>query len=137
MVTFRGLVAIWPEADIDFVGLLARFRGMDELWGPLVAQDWRSTPATAGRTATEIDVKAGRAVFYIRGGSVPHQIAIPICAIHRDVETGRATPVVVIQAEEAGDQTVLGVRLLEGGNMVCTLAEVEFLAEPDPRFFPA
>jgi hypothetical protein len=51
------------------------------------------------------------------------------------VDTGNVTPVVVIQAEIAGDQTIFGARLLVGGNMVCTAAEVEIVSEPDAQFF--
>ena len=96
---------------------------------------WRNTPVTSGRTATEIDVKAGRAGFHIPSGSSPHQIVLPTCGFHRDVETGKVTPVVIIQAETAGDQTIFGARLLAGGNMVCTAEEVEVVTQPDAQFF--
>jgi hypothetical protein len=60
---------------------------------------------------------------------------LPACAIHHDADTGRATPVVVIQVEAAPNQIIAGVRLLEGGYMICTLAELEIVEEPDERFF--
>jgi hypothetical protein len=131
------VTATGPKRTLTLPGHLARLRRMDDLWGPVVRANWRTTPVICGRAATEADVKAGRAVFHIPTGSVPHQIVLPICGIHRDVETGAATRVVVIQAEEAGGRTMLGARLLEGGNMVCTLAEIEFLTEPDSHFFGA
>ncbi|HVY86314.1 MAG TPA: hypothetical protein VG943_14365 [Caulobacterales bacterium] len=108
---------------------------MDDLWGPLTKADWRSVRVTSARAANEMDVKLGRAVFYVPSGSRPHQIALPICAIHHDEETHKRTSIVVIQAEEAGDQTILGARPVAGGNMVCTMTEVEFVVEPDELFF--
>lgn len=109
---------------------------MSDQWGPLDAADWRSTPAIVGRSATEADVAAGIAVFYVPSGSKPHSISLPACAVHHDAESGRATPVIVIQAEVApdGGDVVLGVRPLDGGNMVCMLSEVVFLEAPDASF---
>lgn len=60
---------------------------------------------------------------------------LPACAIHHDVDNGKARPVVVIQVERAPHQIIAGVRLLEGGNMICTLAELEIVEQPDERFF--
>jgi len=43
--------------------------------------------------------------------------------------------VIVIQAEVGDDGEVfIGARPIAGGNMVCTLREVELVAEPDERF---
>lgn len=108
---------------------------MTDLWGPLAEGEWRRAPVTSGRPATEADVFAGRAVFFIPSGSQSHKMALPICGLHHDLTKGKATPVVIIQAEDAEGQTILGVRLVVGGNMVCTAAEVEIVSEPDARFF--
>jgi len=59
-----------------------------------------------GRSATEDDVNAGRAVFMLQAedGTVngePIDIDIPQYAIHTNEETGEETPGVVIQAEHA------------------------------------
>lgn len=108
---------------------------MTELWGALTSATWRGVPAVRGRVATEADVQAGKAVFYIPTGSKPHQLLLPACAMHRDAETRKATSVVVIQAEEVPGKIVLGVRPVAGGSMVCTLAEVELVQSPDEGFF--
>lgn len=108
---------------------------MTDLWGPLIAAEWRSTPVICGRTASEADIEAGMAVFCIPSGSKPHPIRLPVCGVYRDAENGITTPVVVIQAEEGDNgQVFLGVRPLVGGNMVCMLGEVEIVEEPDERF---
>ena len=96
-------------------------------------KNWRSTPAVAGRSATDQDVNEGRAVFAV--GGEPVAIDIPSCAIVREEEVGEPTPVIVIQAERLEDGTVaIGYRSLDGGAGIAALADVEFLSEPDERF---
>ena len=111
----------------------------DDLWGNVNMQDWQNTPCIFGRIAVEEDVKAGRAVFYLQEpkeiGAKPLELELPSCAILFDEESNEELPVIVIQAEEAGDTTYIGHRFLNGGNGICTLAEVELLSEPDERFF--
>jgi hypothetical protein len=51
---------------------------------------------------------------------------LPCCAI-QSLEDGSRQPVVVIQAEFANQDTILGVRPLTGGNGICTIAEVRLL----------
>lgn len=99
---------------------------MTDLWGPISPNEWRSTPCVIGRPATEADVAAGSAVFYVKGDSAAASMRLPCCAI-QSFEDGSEQPVVVIQAELADQDTVLGVRPLTGGNGICTLAEVQLL----------
>jgi hypothetical protein len=72
-------------------------------WGPIRLEDWRGTPCVQGRVATEDDVKAGKAVFYLdlSQGQRSHPIALnlPRCAVL--TEDGATIPVIVIQAEES------------------------------------
>ena len=94
---------------------------------------WRATPAIEGRTATDADVNAGRAVFAV--GGEPVEIDLPACAVVSEEQVGEPTPVIVIQAERLDDGTVaIGYRFLDGGTGIATLEEVEFLEEPDERF---
>lgn len=103
---------------------------MPDIWGPIAAADWQSTPCIVGRAATEADVKAGCAVFYVKGDSAPAPINLPCCAI-QTLDCGAEQPVVVVQAEKIPDGTLLGVRPLTGGNGVCQDYEVRLL----PRGF--
>jgi hypothetical protein len=94
---------------------------------------WRDTPCVAGRTATELDVSTGRAVFAV--GGEPVELDIPSPAIVREDGIGEPTPVIVIQAERLEDGAVaIGFRLLDGGSGIAPLDDVEFLSEPDERF---
>ena len=100
---------------------------------PIDMKRWRATPAVEGRAATDLDVRAGRAVFAV--GGEPVEIDLPACAIVTEEHVGEPTPVIVIQAERLEDDTVaVGYRLLDGGCGIATLEEVEFLSEPDERF---
>ena len=96
-------------------------------------KQWRATPAVSGRTATDHDVEAGRAVFAV--GGEPLDLELPSCAIVREEGIGEETPVIVVQAERLDDGTVaVGYRLLDGGTGIAPFADVEFLSEPDERF---
>jgi hypothetical protein len=100
---------------------------------PIDMKKWRETPSVYGRTATDADVNAGRAVFAV--GGEPVELDIPACAIVSEEGVGEPTPVIVVQAERLDDGTVaVGYRFLDGGTGIATLAELELLSEPDERF---
>ena len=101
---------------------------MSDLWGSIAASKWRDTPCVFGRPATEADVAAGCAVFYVPGESVAASMTIPCCAIQL-LEDGSEQPVVIVQAELAPHGTILGVRPLSGGNGICMAAEVRLLPD--------
>jgi len=111
---------------------------IDELWGPIERNQWQQVPCMTGRLATEADVKAGCAVFYL--GNVdeaparPADLKLPALALQRDEDSGDLTPVVVIQVEEGESQCMVGVRFFPGGNGICSLEELELIDERDPRF---
>ena len=108
-----------------------------DLWGPVDITRWREVPVVAGRLAREEDAKAGRAVFFLENPTnpvaTPYALTLPSCAILTD-EGGSQSPVVIIQAEALTDRVTLGYRAVDGGNGICTLAEVEILDSPDERF---
>lgn len=99
---------------------------MTNLWGPLSVSEWRTVPCIMGRSATEDDVVAGRAVFYVQGHSDPAQFNLPCCGFQL-LEDGSEEPVVVVQAEHSPQGIILGVRPLCGGNSVCMETEVRLL----------
>ena len=109
----------------------------DPLWGPIDVRDWQSTAYLADRLATEADVKQGRAVFFQTGEDIavePFPLGLPHAAILREEGADTAVPVVIIQAERAGHQVLVGYRTVEGGNGIATLPEFELLKAPDNRF---
>lgn len=104
-----------------------------DIWGPIAMAEWQDTPFIVGKPASEQDIEAGIAVFAVPTGSIPYDISLPTCAIHFS-EDKSETPILVIQAEAVDGVVFIGARLLSGGNMVCTLEEVELLSGPDQRF---
>ena len=88
---------------------------MSDLWGPVSKTEWQATPCIVGRPATEADVLAGAAVFFIDGESQAEHIPLPRLALQR-MEDDTEVPVVVIQAERGPSGIILGVRYLIGGN---------------------
>lgn len=112
----------------------------EEVWGPIAMANWRETPCVRGRVATEEDVLAAKAVFYLNLSegqeSNPIELDLPLCAILHEDGQGDL-PVIVVQAEEGYNgtyQRIAGYRPLTGGNGICMLFQLELLAEPDSRF---
>ena len=111
---------------------MATANNSDDLWGAVSLDNWEDVLFIKDRIATEEDVKLGRAVFYLEneGTGTEHQaldIQIPSLAHQIDQETKEKKLVIVIQAEKADEQEVIGLRYFEGGNAVCLLFELEFV----------
>jgi hypothetical protein len=126
---------------LSIVGMLGYSRTVSgepsadtKLWGAISASAWKNVPVTQGRVATENDVQQGRAVFYVATGSTPIIMELPVAAILKEDNNSKGIPVIVIQAEQIGEQETVGYRLVAGGNGVCTLRELELLDAPDDRF---
>lgn len=100
------------------------------VWPPLPKHEF-----TVGRAATKADVEAGRAVFVAAKGDVvigkPIAMEIPQYAWHK--EGKKKTPVVIIQAEEANGQKIVGALQSNGQFLAGTLAEFELLGRNPPR----
>ena len=96
------------------------------MWDEIELENWKSVPFTSGRSATEKDVEAGRAVFHIPSGSTPYETDLPLFAIQIDNEKNTRVPCVVIQIETCSEGTAVGVRYLDGGNGVGMASEFEF-----------
>jgi hypothetical protein len=96
---------------------------MNELWSEFSEEDWASVTAVNDRVATESDVKAGAAGFYINEGSAPYSLDLP-CQAYQVLDDDTEVKVVIIQAEEIPDGIIVGVRYLNGGNGLCNLSEV-------------
>jgi hypothetical protein len=90
---------------IVFLGVLSMTASAGE-----VLPELSKVKSVSGRSATEVDVKAGAAVFQLRDGEVsigsPINIPIPQYALFND--EGTLVPVIVIQAEQARGQRLIG-----------------------------
>lgn len=103
---------------------------------------WPSLPVTgflAGRSATIADLDRGDAVFCQQAGdgptSEPYQITIPQYAVWAN-EARASVPVIVVQAEyhitEPTGAPLLGLRALDGSEVVASASEVQLLGENIP-----
>lgn len=109
--------------------------GMSACGQPLV---WPSLPQAGfvvGRVATKADVESGSAVFVAEKDgtpvSKPLKIAVPQYAWHKD--GSRKSAVIVIQAEEANGQGMIGAKTLSGSYMAGLLEEFELLGSAPPK----
>jgi hypothetical protein len=95
----------------------------ENLWGEINIDHWNTTPHIKNRIATEDDVVAGIAVFYVGDAQsnehIPLDINIPSLAYQKDEGNNEEVLVVVIQGEKIGDDELVGVRYLNGGNGMC------------------
>ena len=111
-----------------FTALLAVF----PMFGFSQQELWPALPKTgfiSGKAATQADVDAGNAVFAAQVGSEiigkPINITIPQYAYH--LEKGKRIRVIIIQAEEAQGQKIIGAKIIAGGELVGLLNEFELL----------
>ena len=115
---------------LSIFGLAGAVAAEPVVWPPLPKGDFIS-----GRAATKADVDAGRAVFVAAQGDIvigkPIEMQIPQYAWHKD--GNRKTPVVIIQAEEANGQKIVGARQSNGQYLAATLSEFELLGSNVPR----
>lgn len=86
-----------------------------EIFGGEAVDQWPDLSKikhVSGRVATQQDINEGAAVFMLQSEGVPigspMKIEIPQYAIHTNVETNEKTRVIIIQAEEAKGQHVVG-----------------------------
>ena len=105
------------------------------------APDWPSLPSQGfitGRAATQADVNAGKAAFVAQVGNTiigkPLPIAIPQYAYFTD--GANKVPVIIIQAEEAQGQKLIGARRANGTDVVGVLTDFELLGNVRPKPAP-
>lgn len=106
-----------------------------------VKTDWPDLSkyqATVGRAATSNDVAAGRAVFVLQSQGQPIGqpivMLLPQYAIHNDPETKTTEPCIVIQAEEANGQRLIGCYMLPSNQMLAGFVnEFTLLGQKKPE----
>lgn len=96
-------------APLTFLGLALALSP-----GPAAAQTaWPGLPTDhfmTGRAATQQDVQDGNALFALaaEASPTPLELEIPQYAVHRNSDTGEDEGVIVLQAESASGQRVVG-----------------------------
>ena len=119
------------------------FRRSGEGDGPNAAVAWPPLPTHGfiqGRSATAGDVERGEAVFCQQTDDQQAAEALPIAIPQYGLwtdEDGARHRVIVVQGErhvtDPGGEAVLGLRTLQGEEVIATEAEVELLGTEVPR----
>lgn len=107
----------------------AESAGNEGAWPPLPSE------FVAGRTATEADVKAGRAFFVagVRNGPPSEPLAIEVPQYARCEVEGRTFRAIVIQAERAAEIEMLGLRDIDAGkNTISVRSSCQLLGQSPP-----
>ena len=90
----------------------------------------------SGRPATQDDIDTGNAVFVLEsaGKAIGKSldITIPQYAFHVDKKTGERTPGIIIQAEQARGNKIVGMRTFYGTEIAGLLGEYELLGTERP-----
>jgi hypothetical protein len=91
-----------------------------------------------GRAATLDDIASNNAAFVLQSNGVPVGIPLPIeipqYAMHIDVDTGRRTPGIIVQAEVDGPRKVVALCTIpDNGIIVAMLSECELLGTERPK----
>lgn len=101
---------------------------------------WPDLPETcfvSGRSATNNDVDNSCAAFLInvkgKATGTPIKLDIPQYAMHIEADTGKETPVIIIQAEENGNIKAVGYKELGTEQLgAALLQEVRLLGTKKP-----
>lgn len=98
---------------------------------------WPPLPSefVAGRTATEEDVKAGRAIFVagVRNGPPSEPLPIEVPQYARCEVEGRTFRAIVMQAELAAEIEMLGLRDIDAGkNTISVRSSCQLLGQNPP-----
>ena len=112
------------------MALLAGIAFGQSVWPPLPSDGFVS-----GRAATLADISAGRAAFVANSIGVPigKPLAISVPQYAWLNQRGVKVPVIIIQAETANGQTIVGALLSNGAHAVATLPEFELLGRVAPK----
>lgn len=118
----------------------------DNLYGfPAVnLQDWKEVPVVNGRMPSKEETQNGSSLIFVDQEKYPNAKALdmemPRLATFYNDFTKREEIIIVIQALNVDQDSVVGFRYLNGGNGSARLSEVSFMDEnslevkPDSRF---
>jgi len=96
-------------------------------------KDWAKVPVIADRLPTQEETRSESSLIYIDKVKYPdakaHKMELPKLAKFLNYSTNKNEVIIVIQAVEVEDDTILGFRYLNGGNGSARYHEVTFIEE--------
>jgi len=103
---------------------------------PLTLENWKDIPVFTGRLATLNDLEEKKAIFCsIEAREKLCDLDLPFCAIFKGSRNMKKGPVVVVQAEFANNEVMIGAIRMNGKSLVCAFSELEIVNDPGIDFF--
>jgi len=102
---------------------------------PVNINDWKNVPVVNGRMATKEETQNGTSLIYVDKAKYPNakhlDINMPKLASFYNNYSKREDLIIVIQAINVDNDSIIGFRYLNGGNGSARLNEVKFLSNKE------
>ena len=102
--------------------------------------EWNSVPVVNGRMATQEETRSGASLIFVDMEKYPNarplDMQMPKLSTYKSRYTGREEIIIVIQAINVDNDSIVGFRYLNGGNGSARLNEVHFLSENEIGIIP-
>ena len=103
--------------------------------------DWKNVPVVNGRMATKEETRNGTSLIFPDTLKFPNakilDITMPKLASFYNESSKREDLVIIIQAINVDNDSIVGFRYLNGGNGSARLKEVKFLSDNEIEMIPA
>ena len=97
--------------------------------------DWKNVPVVNGRMATEEEAQNGTSLIFVDAKKYPNakalDITMPKLASIYNEYSKREDYIIVIQAINVNNDSIVGYRFLNGGNGSARLKDVKFLSDDE------
>jgi len=107
---------------------------------PVDVLNWKNVPVIQGRMATKEETQNGSSLIFVDSEKYPNakalDIKLPKLANYFNENTRRNELVIVIQAINVSNDSIVGFRYLNGGNGSARLNEVSFLDDNEINNIP-
>ena len=108
---------------------------------PVDIANWNNVPIVNGRLATKEETQNGSSLIFIDAEKYPNakplDITMPKLASFYNEYSKREDLIIVIQAINVDNDSIVGFRYLNGGNGSARLKEVRFLYDNEIKMIPA
>ncbi len=108
---------------------------------PVDITNWKNVPIINGRMATKEETQNGTSLIFVDALKYPNakvlDIAMPKLASFYNEYSKREDLIIVIQAINVDNDSIVGFRYLNGGNGSARLKEVRFLSDNEIEMIPA
>lgn len=103
--------------------------------------DWKNVPVVNGRMATEEETRNGTSLIFVDTEKYPNakplDLMMPLLATYESQNSKRKELIIVIQALNIDNDSIVGFRYLNGGNGSARLNEIDVLTEQEIGAFSA